>query len=323
MKKNFESYDVTGSNKVFLTSKPIWFYNFNDPNWALNSAVRTKPGLLILPFTNIGEVSTDLPEKLSVAVPLFLNDKLHYDSDLQYQVAITHNDREIIIPKTNYDTEYIKFIKTQNPDLDYILSGNIFSKWNEKENTYELEVYVYDTNASTKTTLLRENINENTMIDMFPRLLNNLNSFFNRLIGAQMLENSDIENILSKPDRLEFLLNLDKNNYNRAWSYNKYLYNAINAVVETKEDDTRLELVSLLYQIKQLHPQLLEKVRPIIYNLLRSGYLGTAKAKKLLPIIFNIYSDEKNYNDFMETIGTEKSEYIDWINKFLDYIPNE
>ena len=28
-----------------------------------------------------------------------------------------------------------------------------------------------------------------------------------------MLENSDIENILSKPDRLEFLLNLDKNNY--------------------------------------------------------------------------------------------------------------
>ena len=39
--------------------------------------------------------------------------------------------------------------------------------------------------------------------------------------------------------------------------------------------------------------------------------------------IYVLKSDEKNYNDFMETIGTEKSEYIDWINKFLDYIPNE
>ena len=138
-----------------------------------------------------------------------------------------------------------------------------------------------------------------------------------------MLERNDIDNILSKPERLQFLLDLDGNNYNRAWSYNKHLYNAINSVIETKEDDIRLELVSLLYQIKQTQPQLLEKVRSIIYNLLRSGYLGSAKSKKLLPIIFNIYSDEKNYNDFMETIGTEKSEYIDWINKFLDYIPNE
>ena len=323
MKKNFESYDVTATNKVFLTSKPIWFHRFNDPTWALNPSTRTKPGLLILPFTNIGEVSTELPKKLSMALPLFLNDRLHYDSDLQYQLAITHDDKEIKVPKTNYDTEYINFIKTQNQDLDYILSGNIFSKWDEKRNVYELEVYVYDTNASTKTTLIREAVDENTIIEVLPKLLNSLNSFFNRLIGAQMLERNDIDNILSKPERLQFLLDLDGNNYNRAWSYNKHLYNAINSVIETKEDDIRLELVSLLYQIKQTQPQLLEKVRSIIYNLLRSGYLGSAKSKKLLPIIFNIYSDEKNYNDFMETIGTEKSEYIDWINKFLDYIPNE
>lgn len=319
MKKKFESYDIQDeNNNVLLINKPIWFKNFNNPNWALNQDTRKKPSLLILPITNIGEVSTDLPRKLSIAIPLFLNDKLHFDSDLQYQFAMTYNNDGITVPKKHYDTEYIHFIKDKNPNLDYILSGNIFSKWNGKENIYEIEMYVYDTNVSAKTTLLRELVKENTVATLLPMLLNNLNLFFNKLINHQALKDSDVQHILSKPDKLKFLLDLDKYNKNRSWSYSKYINEYIDTIIESSDDDTRFELVSLLHEISQTQQQLLGKNKAAIYNLLKNGFFGSPKSERLLPIIFNIYSDEKNYNNFMGTLHEENPEYIEWINKFLD-----
>ena len=142
--------------------------------------------------------------------------------------------------------------------------------------------------------------------------------FFNKLINHQELKNNDVQNILSKPDKLKFLLDLDKYNKNRSWSYSKYIHDSIDTVIESSEDDTRFELVSLHYEISQSQPQLLGKNKSAIYNLLKNGFFGSQKSEKLLPIIFNIYSDEKNYNNFMDTLDEENQEYIEWINKFLD-----
>ena len=73
----------------------------------------------------------------------------------------------------------------------------------------------------------------------------------------------------------------------------------------------------------QIHPQLLSKVKPLIYNLVGNGYFISEKSSKLLPLIFSIYSDEDNYNNFVESIRRGNPDYIEWINKFLYYTSNE
>ena len=325
MKKNYEAANTNtnSGSKVLSISRPIWSNNFKNPTWALNMAEKTKPSLLILPFTNIGETSTSFPKELSIALPLFLNDELHYSSNLKYHLALTYNDKEFKVPKNNYNTDYIDYIKAQNPDLDYILSGNILSKWDKEDNRYELEVYIYDTNISTKTTLLKEHVDENSIVDLLPKLLNNLNLFFNGLIDFKTFETPDVENILLKPKKLEVLMDLDGYSRDRSWAYNKILYNAVNSVIESENDSARFDLVSLLHQIMQIHPQLLSKVKPLIYNLVGNGYFISEKSSKLLPLIFSIYSDEDNYNNFVESIRRGNPDYIEWINKFLYYTSNE
>ena len=325
MKKNYEAANTNtnSGSKVLSISRPIWSNNFKNPTWALNIAEKTKPSLLILPFTNIGETSTSFPKELSIALPLFLNDELHYSSNLKYHLSLTYNDKEFKVPKNNYNTDYIDYIKAQNPDLDYILSGNILSKWDKEDNRYELEVYIYDTNISIKTTLLKEHVDENSIVDLLPKLLNNLNLFFNGLIDFKTFETPDVENILLKPKKLEVLMDLDGYSRDRSWAYNKILYNAVNSVIESENDSARFDLVSLLHQIMQIHPQLLSKVKPLIYNLVGNGYFISEKSSKLLPLIFSIYSDEDNYNNFVESIRRGNPDYIEWINKFLYYTSNE
>ena len=43
-------------------------------------------------------------------------------------------------------------------------------------------------------------------------------------------------------------------------------------------------------------------------------------SRLLVPIIFNVYNDEVNYDTYMETLNEENPMYIDWVNRFLDYV---
>ena len=57
------------ANQFFSTNKPIWYYEFNHPEFMLNQSRRVKPNILILTLTSIGEKS-ELAENLSVSLPL-------------------------------------------------------------------------------------------------------------------------------------------------------------------------------------------------------------------------------------------------------------
>ena len=46
----------------------------------------------------------------------------------------------------------------------------------------------------------------------------------------------------------------------------------------------------------------------------------TPTLKLLTPIIYNVYNDEENYNNYMEELQQNSPIYIKWINKFLDYV---
>ena len=50
------------------------------------------------------------------------------------------------------------------------------------------------------------------------------------------------------------------------------------------------------------------------------GIFKSKVSRLLVPIIFNVYNDEANYDAYMETLNEENPLYIDWVNKFLDYV---
>ena len=57
--------------------------------------------------------------------------------------------------------------------------------------------------------------------------------------------------------------------------------------------------------------------------MLNNKLFYSEKIKMLIPIIFNVYRDEMNYNKFVESIAPEVEdnvEYVDWLNKFLEYV---
>ena len=52
---------------------------------------------------------------------------------------------------------------------------------------------------------------------------------------------------------------------------------------------------------------------------------NSKKVEILIPVIFNLYNDEENYNKFYNKINEETSfennnnAYINWISKFINY----
>ena len=90
-----------------------------------------------------------------------------------------------------------------------------------------------------------------------------------------------------------------------------------------KNDDKKITLISLIYEISIYNSQLLKNVKGIVYNMLNNKLFYSEKMKMLIPIIFNVYRDEINYNKFVENIALEVEdnvEYVDWLNKFLEYV---
>ena len=60
--------------------------------------------------------------------------------------------------------------------------------------------------------------------------------------------------------------------------------------------------------------------KPSIYNMISRDVFKSKVSRLLVPIIFNVYNDEVNYDTYMETLNEENPMYIDWVNRFLDYV---
>ena len=82
----------------------------------------------------------------------------------------------------------------------------------------------------------------------------------------------------------------------------------------------KVNLVALLYEIGKTNSQLLKCQKPSIYNMISRDVFKSKVSRLLVPIIFNVYNDEVNYDTYMETLNEENPMYIDWVNRFLDYV---
>ena len=299
-------------NRFFSTNKPLWYYEFNRPEFMLNQNKRIKPNILILTFTSIGEKS-ELAENLAVSLPLYLNENLHYKTNLNYQLAVAYSGESLFISKKRYSTDYMKLIRRQNNNLNFVLAGNILKMPNVEK--YEIEIYLYDTFNEHKSSLINKIYDENTIYNVQNDLLKSVNNFFERSFSIKYEKN--LNNLVLFSQKMKFLIQSKPHKKHQSWRYKKLLSDQIDAVLEDRNNDLKkINLLSLLYEIKQTNSQLLKFQKPLIYSMNIHGIFETQTLKILAPIIFKIYDDDVNFQANIEALNITDSNYLNWINKF-------
>ena len=300
------------ANRFFSTNKPLWYYEFNHPEFMLNQNRRVKPNILILAFTSIGEKS-ELAENLAISLPLYLNENLHYKTNLNYQLAIAYNNENLFVSKKRYSTDYMKLIRQQNNNLNFVLAGNILKMPNVEK--YEIEIYLYDTFNEQKSSLINKIYDENTIYNVQNDLLKSVSSFFERDFAIKYEKN--MNNLVLFSPKMKFLIQSKVHKEHQSWQYKKLLSDQIDVVLEDRNNDLKkINLLELLYEIKQTNSQLLKFQKPIIYSMNIHGIFETQTLKILAPIIFKIYDDDVNFQANIEALNITDSNYLSWINKF-------
>ena len=311
-KENGDAKENT-ANRFFSTNKPIWYYEFNHPEFMLNQSRRVKPNILILTLTSIGEKS-ELAENLAVSLPLYLNENLHYKTNLNYQLAIAYNNESLFVSRKRYSTDYMKLIRQQNNNLNFVLAGNILKMPNVEK--YEIEIYLYDTFNEQKSSLINKIYDENTIYSVQNDLLKAVSGFFGRDFSIKYEKNMD--NLILFSPKMKFLIQSKTHREHQSWRYKKLLSDQIDVVLEDRNNDLKkINLLALLCEIKQTNSQLLKFQKPLIYSMNIHGIFETQTLKILAPIIFRIYDDDVNFQAHIETLNITDSNYLGWINKFM------
>ncbi len=297
-----------------VLNKPIWYYEFNHPEFMLNQSRRVKPNVLILTFTSIGEKS-ELAENLAVSLPLYLNENLHYKTNLNYQLAVAYNKESLFVSKKRYSIDYMKLIRQQNNNLNFVLAGNILKMPNVEK--YEIEIYLYDTFNEQKSILVNKIYDENNIYSVQNDLLKAVSTFFERDFSIKYERN--LHNLILFSPKLKFLIQSKIHKEHQSWRYKKLLSDQIDIVLEDRNNDLKkINLLALLYEIKQTNSQLLKFQKPIIYSMNIHGIFETQTLKILAPIIFKIYDDDVNFQANIEALNITDSNYLSWINRFSE-----
>ena len=321
--------------KFFSTSRPLWYNEFNNPKFLLNTDKREGYNVLILPFVSMEETKTEREKgslEIATAIPLCINDILYNNTNVNYQLIFQHKGKEIVIPDQKYSKEYINQIKEQNPKLNYVISGNIKTDYDVVINdnqeliekpSYQIEVYAYDVVNGQKYNLVTACLEKKEIYKIKDEMIENLKqilTFNSKVINIE----TDSTSMMAYTKKIKILLDKNENKVYKSWEYKELLNDQLKKTLdELKNDDKKITLISLMYEISIYNSQLLKNVKGIIYNMLNNKLFYSEKIKMLIPIIFNVYRDEINYNKFVEHIASEVEdnvEYVDWLNKFLEYV---
>ena len=96
-------------------------------------------------------------------------------------------------------------------------------------------------------------------------------------------------------------------------------------------DNTLFKILEIILSDKKYKIQaqniikLLKNEQSIVYRMINNNMFNSKKVEILIPVIFNLYNDEENYNKFYNKINEETSfennnnAYINWISKFINY----
>ena len=247
-------------------------------------------------------------------------------------MILQHKGKEIVIPDQKYSKEYINQIKEQNPKLNYVISGNIQTDYDVVINdnqeliekpSYQIEVYAYDVVNGQKYNLVTACLEKKEIYKIKEEMIENLKQIFTFNSKVINIE-TDSTSLMAYTKKIKILLDKKENKVYKSWEYKELLNDQLKiSLDDLKNDDKKITLISLMYEISIYNSQLLKNVKGIVYNMLNNKLFYSEKIKMLIPIIFNVYRDEMNYNKFVESIAPEVEdnvEYVDWLNKFLEYV---
>ena len=142
-----------------------------------------------------------------------------------------------------------------------------------------------------------------------------MNNFFERNFSIKYEKN--LNNLVLFSQKMKFLIQSKTHKKHQSWRYKKLLSDQIDVVLEDRNNDLKkINLLSLLYEIKQTNSQLLKFQKPLIYSMNIHGIFETQTLKILAPIIFRVYDDDVNFQANIEALNITDSNYLNWINKF-------
>ena len=158
---------------------------------------------------------------------------------------------------------------------------------------------------------------ENNIYSVQNDLLKAVSTFFERDFSIKYERN--LNNLILFSPKLKFLIQSKIHKEHQSWRYKKLLSDQIDVVLEDRNNDLKkINLLALLYEIKETNSQLLKFQKPIIYSMNIHGIFETQTLKILAPIIFKIFDDDVNFQANIEALNITDSNYLSWINRFSE-----
>ena len=244
--------------KFFTTSRPLWYNEFNDPKFLLNTDKREGYNVLILPFVSMEETKTEREKgslEIATAIPLCINDILYNNTNVNYQLILQHKGKEIVIPDQKYSKEYINQIKEQNPKLNYVISGNIQTDYDVVINdnqeliekpSYQIEVYAYDVVNGQKYNLVKACLEKKEIYKIKEEMIENLKQIFTFNSKVINIE-TDSTSMMAYTKKIKILLDKKENKVYKSWEYKELLKDQLKITLDDlKNDDKKITLISLM-----------------------------------------------------------------------------
>ena len=186
---------------------------------------------------------------------------------------------------------------------------------------YDIEIYLYDFANEAKVKLVSKIYEQDELYRVQNEIIDKFNEFFKCINKNHIKYEHDFDNLVLFSQKVKFLMTEKKDREFQAWRYKKLFIDQIKVVLNDQKNDLKkINLIVLLYELKKYNSQLLKGQKPLIYDMIYKEIFKTPTLKLLTPIIYNVYNDEENYNNYMEELQQNSPIYIKWINKFLDYV---
>ncbi len=258
----------------------------------LNIPIKEKTGskFLFLGFTTDGEVG-EYPESIKGIVKnisSYVCDLLYFNSDISINNAFLYDDLGPVIKREKYTDEYFKKIKESNPDMDYIVTGEIYDV-DYSKGTFEIRFYTYNFEMEQRLQLYVTTASVNALGEVISKFLNTImNKMFDVTVSNVRILDKRFLEIYT--DYVEIFLNTNNDNENRIYTTDRIIKYCLNNPDEYK---INIALSTILSQLKYL-PEIKSKYRQEIYDTI---ILNNINAINSFEFVYGEVNEELNIEE--------------------------
>ncbi|WP_067139229.1 hypothetical protein [Oceanivirga salmonicida] len=231
----------------------------------LNMKVKEKTGpkFIFLGFTTNGEVG-EYSENLKGIVKnisSYICDLLYFNSDISINNAFLYDDLGPVLKRGEYKDEYFKKIKESNPDMEYVITGEIFEV--DSNGAFDIRFYTYNFEMDQRLQLYLTTTSENGLYEVISKFLNVI---INKMldINVESVKITDKKFLEIYTDYVEIFLNVNNDNENKVYTTDKIIRYCLNNPSEYK---VNIALSTILTQ-SEYFPEIKENYKQKIYDII-------------------------------------------------------